>query len=60
MGQMAIEACVAAARGARLPARVDAPTALLTKGNVARAIKAFPKPFGRYSDPFGPLVRRSG
>jgi ribose transport system substrate-binding protein len=60
MGQMAIEACVAAARGARLPVRVDAPTALLTKGNVARAIEAFPKPSERYSDPFGPLVRRSG
>jgi ribose transport system substrate-binding protein len=60
MGQMAIEACVAAARGARLPARVDAPIALLTKGNVARAIEDFPKPFARYSDPFSPLLRRSG
>jgi ribose transport system substrate-binding protein len=60
MGQMAIEACVAAARGAQLPARVDAPITLLTKGNVARAIEDFPKPFGRYSDPFSPLLRRSG
>jgi ABC-type sugar transport system substrate-binding protein len=58
MGQMAIEACAAAARGARLPARVDAPIALVTKGNVARVIAAFPKPFRRYSDPFTPLLRR--
>jgi ribose transport system substrate-binding protein len=55
MGRMAVEACAAAARGARLPARVDAPIALLTRGNVARAIAAFPKPFHRYSDPFGRL-----
>jgi ABC-type sugar transport system substrate-binding protein len=57
MGQMAIEACAAAARGARLPARVDAPIALLTRGNVARAIAAFPKPFRPYSDPFRRLLR---
>jgi ribose transport system substrate-binding protein len=52
MGQMAVEACTAAARGAKLPARADAPIALLTKGNVERAIAAFPKPFQPYSDPF--------
>lgn len=60
MGQMAVEACAAAARGARLPARVDAPISLLTSGNVARAIAAFPRPFQRYSDPFSRLVRRRG
>jgi ABC-type sugar transport system substrate-binding protein len=60
MGQMAVKACVAAARGATLPARVDAPVALLTKDNVARAIAAFPKPFARYSDPFERLLRRRG
>jgi ABC-type sugar transport system substrate-binding protein len=60
MGQMAVKACVAAARGARLPARVDAPIALLTKGNVARAIAAFPKPFQPYSDPFSDLLRGRG
>jgi ribose transport system substrate-binding protein len=57
MGQMAVEACVAAARGARLPTRVDAPIALLTKSNVARAIAAFPMPVQRYSDPFTRLLR---
>jgi ribose transport system substrate-binding protein len=57
MGQMAVEACAAAARGAHLPARVDAPIALLTKANVARAIAAFPKPFQPYSDPFDRLLQ---
>jgi ribose transport system substrate-binding protein len=60
MGQMAVEACAAVARGATLPARVDAPIALLTKANVARAIAAFPKPFQPYSDPFTRLLRRRG
>jgi ABC-type sugar transport system substrate-binding protein len=60
MGQMAVEACAAAARSARLPARVDAPIALLTKDNVARAIAAFPKPFQPYSDPFRRLLRGHG
>jgi ABC-type sugar transport system substrate-binding protein len=60
MGQMAVEACAAAARGASLPARVEAPITLLTRGNVARAIAAFPKPFQRYSDPFRRLLRRRG
>jgi ribose transport system substrate-binding protein len=57
MGEMAIEACTAAARGATLPARVDAPIALLTRSNVGRAIAAFPKPFTPYSDPFRILLR---
>ena len=60
MGEMAVEGCVAAARGARLPARVDAPIALLTQGNVARAIAAFPKPLQWYSDPFMQLLRTGG
>jgi ribose transport system substrate-binding protein len=58
MGQMAIEACAAAARGARLPARVDAPIALLTKANVASAIAAFPRPIQPSYDPFKRLLPR--
>ena len=58
MGAMAIEACTAAARGATLPKRVDAPIALLTRDNVGRAIAAFPKPVDRYSDPFSRLLVR--
>ena len=57
MGQMAVEACVAAARGARLPTRVDAPIALLTRENAGRALAAFPRPFRPYSDPFRRLLR---
>jgi ABC-type sugar transport system substrate-binding protein len=60
MGRMAVEACVAAARGATVPARVDAPIALLTHANASRAITAFPQPFQPYADPFEPLVRRRG
>jgi ABC-type sugar transport system substrate-binding protein len=58
MGAMAIEACTAAARGAKLPKRVDAPIALLTRDNVDRAIASFPRPVGRYADPFPRLLMR--
>jgi ribose transport system substrate-binding protein len=58
MGQMAVEACIASARGARLPARVDSPIAVVTKANVARATATFPRPFRGYSDPFERLLRK--
>jgi ABC-type sugar transport system substrate-binding protein len=57
MGRMAVEACVAAARGAKVPARVDAPIAVVTKSNVARASATFPRPFRGYSDPFERILR---
>jgi len=52
IAQMAVEACVAAVRGARVPAKVDAPIAVVTRANVARASATFPRPFRGYSDPF--------
>jgi ABC-type sugar transport system substrate-binding protein len=58
MGQMAVEACVAAVRGGRLPARVDAPIAVVTKANVGRATASFPRPFTGYSDPFERLLAK--
>ncbi|MDX6402049.1 MAG: ribose transport system substrate-binding protein [Gaiellaceae bacterium] len=58
MGQMAVEACVAASRGARLPARVDSPIAVVTKANVGRATANFPRPFRDYSDPFERLLAK--
>jgi ABC-type sugar transport system substrate-binding protein len=58
MGQMAVEACVAVARGAQLPARVDSPVAVVTKSNVARARAAFPRPFRDYADPFEEILRK--
>jgi ribose transport system substrate-binding protein len=60
MGQMAVEACAAATRGASLPPRVDAPIALLTNDNVGRAVTAFPTPVQPYSDPFSRLLRALG
>jgi ABC-type sugar transport system substrate-binding protein len=60
MGQMAVEACVAAKRGARLPAKVDSPIAVVTRSNVARASATFPRPFRAYSDPFDLLLKRRG
>jgi ribose transport system substrate-binding protein len=51
---------VAAARGARLPRRVDAPVALLTSASARRALAAFPRPFEPYADPFARLLRRGG
>jgi ABC-type sugar transport system substrate-binding protein len=60
MGQMGVEACIAAVHGASLPAKVDAPMAVVTKSNVARASASFPRPFQGYSDPFGRLLRRRG
>ena len=58
MGQMAVEACLAAVRGARLPARVDAPVAVVTRANVARASATFPRPFRGYSDPFERILSK--
>jgi ribose transport system substrate-binding protein len=58
MGQMAVEACIVAAGGAKLPARVDAPIAVVTRSNVGRATAAFPRPFRSYSDPFERLLRK--
>jgi len=57
MGRMAVEACLAAVRGAVLPSRVDAPLAIITRANVARASARFPRPFQPYSDPFTRLIR---
>jgi ABC-type sugar transport system substrate-binding protein len=58
MGQMAVEACVAAAHGSRLPVRVDAPIALVTKANVSRASATFPRPFRPYTDPYKRILRK--
>jgi ribose transport system substrate-binding protein len=57
MGRMAVEACVAAARGARLPALVRPPVALLAAGNIRRAILSFPRAVRPYADPFARLLR---
>ena len=52
IGQLGIEACVAAARGKDVPATVDSPVQLVTRENVVRAQASFPRPFERFRDPF--------
>jgi ribose transport system substrate-binding protein len=56
IGQMGMEACQAAAKGAQLPANVEAPVEVVTKDNVDKALAATPKPFGTYADPFKSLL----
>ncbi|WCB95460.1 Ribose import binding protein RbsB [Baekduia alba] len=52
IGQLGIEACVAAARGRPLPARIDAPVSVITRKNVALALKRAPRPIAPFRDPF--------
>lgn len=52
MGRLAVEACLAALRGERMPATVDAPVQVVTRENVARARANFPEPAEQFDDPF--------
>jgi len=52
MGQLAIEACLAALRGDPVPATVAAPVQVVTGDNVARARANFPEPVEHFDDPF--------
>jgi ABC-type sugar transport system substrate-binding protein len=52
IGQLGVEACLVAARGDSVPAKVDAPVQLVTKKNVARAQANFPQPVERFQSPF--------
>ena len=52
MGQLAIEACLAALRGDDVPATVDAPVQVVTRANVARAQAKYPEPVEQFDDPF--------
>jgi ABC-type sugar transport system substrate-binding protein len=52
IGQLGVEACLAAIRGRSLPARVDAPVQVVAKQNVARAEANFPRPVEKFDDPF--------
>jgi ABC-type sugar transport system substrate-binding protein len=52
MGQLGIEACLAALSGESIPETVDAPVQVVTGENVARAQANFPKPVEPYDDPF--------
>ena len=56
IGQLGVEACLAALAGRRLPARVDAPVQLVTRENVDRALERFPQPVARFRDPLAALL----
>jgi ribose transport system substrate-binding protein len=53
MGQLGVEACLAALRGDRIPATVDAPAQVVTSENVAQAQANYPRPTEPFNDPFG-------
>jgi ABC-type sugar transport system substrate-binding protein len=52
MGQLAVEACLAALRGAPVPHVVSAPVQVVTSANVSRARATFPEPVEHFDDPF--------
>jgi ribose transport system substrate-binding protein len=52
IGQLGVEACLAAIRGKSVPAKVDAPVEVVTRENVAQAQAKFPRPVERFDDPF--------
>jgi ribose transport system substrate-binding protein len=56
-GAMAVQACIAASKGKKLPANVSAPVALITKANAAAALKAYPRPVASYPNPFLSLIK---
>jgi hypothetical protein len=51
MGRLAVEACLAAARGRKVPARIDAPIQVVTERTVRRVEKTFPRPPVAFHDP---------
>jgi ribose transport system substrate-binding protein len=53
MGQLAVQACIAAARGRSVPARIDAPVQIIARDNVAAAERQFPSPIAPFRGPFG-------
>jgi ribose transport system substrate-binding protein len=57
IGQLGVEACVAVLGGRAVPARVDAPVQVVTRANVARALRNFPQPVAPFRDP---LAQPSG
>jgi ABC-type sugar transport system substrate-binding protein len=52
IGMLGVDACLAAASGQSLPARVDAPIQVVTKRNVERAQERFPRPVQPFTSPF--------
>jgi ribose transport system substrate-binding protein len=52
-GEMAVQACQQLAEGKSIPKHITSPIKLITPQNAGKALKAFPKPFFAFKDPFG-------
>ncbi len=52
IGQLGVEACLAATAGEELPAQVDAPVQVVTSDNVGQAKENFPEPVEAFDSPF--------
>jgi ribose transport system substrate-binding protein len=57
IGQLGIQACLAAMAGKRIPARIDAPIQVIERTNVALAQARFPEPLDGFDDPLAALLR---
>jgi hypothetical protein len=57
IGSLGVDACLAAAAGKSLPAKIDAPIQVITPQNVARAEARFPQPIEPFESPFAALLR---
>ncbi|HVL52593.1 MAG TPA: substrate-binding domain-containing protein [Actinomycetota bacterium] len=56
IGEMGLEACVAAVQAGELPRNVDAPVQVVTSENVETALENFPRPVEEYDNPFAELI----
>jgi ribose transport system substrate-binding protein len=52
-GEMAVQACVALSEEKSIPSHIVSPIKLITQQNAGQAVKAFPRPFFSFNDPFG-------
>jgi ABC-type sugar transport system substrate-binding protein len=58
IGQLAVEACLAAMQHQALPGKIDAPIQIVTRSNVARAQLKYPRSVARFEDPLVRLPHR--
>jgi ABC-type sugar transport system substrate-binding protein len=58
VGQLGVEACVAATQGKTLPKQVESPLQVVTPDNVDKALAAYPKPFEPVKDPIASLITK--
>lgn len=56
IGQLGVQACEVAVKGAKLPTNVESPTALVTEQNASDAIAKFPQPFEEFTNPLADLL----